>query len=681
MPATSHRTHPGIRTALATVIAAAMLTITIACNGQADPTPTPAPAPASQPTPTALTKTVPTETAPNDIAPAGITQPDVEATIQAAVKATIQATATPQPPTPTAPPTAAPAPTERPQTVNVPGTLPDDTETDLIKVAAGNNVFGWNLYHSMAPDNPNLLFSPISLHIALAMAYAGSAGDTARQMRNVAGYTLTPDRLHPTLALLTAALSREPGKYDKGALQLTTANSVWGQEGHPFLKSYLDLLAHSYQAPLRKVDFKNDPGGAAEDINRWVSDQTKGKIPSIISPDSLTDATKLILANAVYFKATWAQVFDPQDTRDDVFTNLDGTTETVPQMYIRKNFQYYEQEDYQAVVIPYQNYNTAFVLILPRENEFNAVERILHQRQMLKILDRKATREVQLYLPRFNTQSNLSVASILYRMGMPNAFDPTLANFSSMDGRICTQAGVDCLHISDVVHQATIELNELGTQASAATVVAVIEATGLPSKPPPPVEVRADHPFIYAVIDRNTSAVLFLGRITHITPGAAGVLTGNAAVPKRLRPPTPTPDPHEWLTPEICDDTLRSQLIFEKGTTTQDRMNEVIQVIRELRPECANRGWHPQVDDRNAVQGCWNGHIPTRAAGNAVIGSVRVPQSLFENDGPNANVRLTSSRDQDNNIIVYWSADPDHAPADGSSCWLYTNNIYAWSLE
>ncbi|HSR32452.1 MAG TPA: serpin family protein, partial [Anaerolineae bacterium] len=358
----------------------------------------------------------------------------------------------------------------------------------------------------------NLFYSPYSVSLALAMAYAGASGETDRQMADTLHFSLPQERLHPAFNALEQELDRRgqgASGTDGQGFRLNVVNSLWGQEDYRFLSEFLDLLAADYGAEMRRLDFAREER-ARKTINDWASQQTEGRIQELIPTGVLDAATRLVLVNAVYFNAAWARPFDPRATQDGVFHLLDGSWLTTPMMYQAASFAYADGPDYQAVVLPYDGYEIAMVILLPAQGQFEAVERSLDARRVKAVLQGLAERQVSLTLPRFEFESGFKLGAVLVEMGMPLAF--TLqADFSGMtpDGE---------LFISDVIHRATISVGEAGTEAAAAT-AGVMPPSAIPEDL---VTLTVDRPFLFLIRDLQTGTVLFLGRVVDPTSSAAG---------------------------------------------------------------------------------------------------------------------------------------------------------------
>jgi serine protease inhibitor len=376
-------------------------------------------------------------------------------------------------------------------------TSPTASESALTEAAAGNNAFAFGLYRAIRGGEGNLFYSPYSISLALAMTYAGARGETEKQMAQALHFTLPQEALHTAFNALELQLARPP--QTDGGFELRTANSLWGQKDFVFRPEYLDLLAENYGAGLRLVDFKDAAAReqARSAINEWVSAQTEDKIKELLAKGILTEDTRLVLANAIYFKAEWEKHF--YDTQDDVFTLLDGVTVTVPLMTNRLEAPYVDGEGYQAIEIPYKGNRMRMVVLLPDEGRFDAFEQTLDGERFSAILQALQPSDVKVYLPKFNYDASLELKPALSDMGMPDAFDGQRADFSGM-------TGTHDLVLSHVVHKAFVAVDEAGTEAAAATGI-VAEIVSMPSL------MKIDHPFLFVIRDAETGAVLFVGRV------------------------------------------------------------------------------------------------------------------------------------------------------------------------
>jgi serpin B len=385
---------------------------------------------------------------------------------------------------------------------------------DVISASTAMNAFGADLYAVLAKTvgGGNLVFSPASIETALVMTYAGAAGDTATEMAATLHFQLRGDALHQAFNSLDTLLEsrswqgKDPEGKDVGVL-VKTANSLWGQKDMTFEKLFLDTLAKDYGAGVRLVDYKTAAEDARKAINEWVAGETANKIEDLIPEGALDDLTRLVLVNAVYLDATWASQFDKAATADGSFTTLAGTEVTTPMMSQNAGFSYAKSDGWQAVELPYTRDELAMFLIVPDAGRFAEVEARLKD----GLVDQAAaalasTGEVDLSVPKFKFRTQASLSDALKALGMRKAFDLKVADFSGMTKQ-------EPLYISDVIHEAYIAVDEEGTEAAAATAV-IMRAGAMPMEP---VRLTIDRPFIFALRDKDTGAILFLGRVTDPT--------------------------------------------------------------------------------------------------------------------------------------------------------------------
>jgi serpin B len=374
----------------------------------------------------------------------------------------------------------------------------DDTKT----LASDNRAFAWDLYQKVSATQDNLVFSPASISIALAMAYGGAAGTTASQMATTLHFSLPTERLHPAFDALDLALESPPAStVDAGAFRLSLANAIWGQQGFAILPSYLDLLAENYGAGLQLVDFAQNNGETARlTINQWVSDKTAAKIPNLIPSGALDPNTRLVLTNAVYFKADWQSPFAP-NSHDGTFTTATGPIQ-VPIMVAgsESSVPSWSGAGYHAAALPYQGGTTSMVLIVPDAGTFSAFEAALTAPGLDTILTAAPTGRAIVSMPRFKFMTSVPLGAVLKDLGMTDAFSAA-ADLSGIDG-------AHDLLIQDVLHQAIIAVDEKGTEAAAATAVIVGTTSVAVGE-----QLNVDRPFLFAIRDDATGAIVFLGRV------------------------------------------------------------------------------------------------------------------------------------------------------------------------
>ena len=379
--------------------------------------------------------------------------------------------------------------------------------------AGGNavNAFGLDLYKTVAAGSSgNLVLSPASIAVALSMARAGARGATATEMAAVL-HGLGSDEPAAWLASLDAALNARTGSFPDIAgkpqdVTLRMTDAAFGQRGLKLEAAYLDALASRLGAGLRLVDYKTAAEAARVAINAWVADQTEQRIKELLGKGTLDDMTRLVLVNAIYLKAAWRLPFFDGATAPAPFTKLDGTAVSVPMMHLTEELAYAKGAGWQAVELPYVGGKLAMDVIVP--DDAKAFEGSLDGATFASIVDGLAPTSVVLGLPKFTAESHVSLGDVLAAMGMPTAFTDR-ADFSG----ITTE---EPLLITAVIHQANIDVDEHGTTAAAATAVVI----GRMSLPANQVTLTVDHPFLFALRDLETGAILFLGRITDPTAAA-----------------------------------------------------------------------------------------------------------------------------------------------------------------
>lgn len=378
---------------------------------------------------------------------------------------------------------------------------------DLQAAALANNTFGMAMYQAVQGTAPsgNVLFSPYSAELALAMTAQGAKGDTATQMAKALAFALPDAQMHPAFGALDLALmSRGQGALGKDGqpFRLKIANSTWGQQGFPFVAAFLDGLKVNYGAPMYAVNFTKDAEAARVLINNWVLDATEQKIKELIPKGAVDDLTRLVLVNAIYFNAAWEQQFDVKNTKDGVF-HAQAKDVTVPLMSQTGQFGYASGGDWQALDLRYDGGEVSMVVLLPQSGKLAQVEASLSGAQLSQLFGQLAPTQVHVTMPKWQIDWSAGLVKALAGLGMTDAFDPGKADFSGIGG------AKGELYVTAVLQKTFAAVDEKGTEAAAATAVIV----GTTSVPPPPVEFLADRPFLYFIRDVATGAVLFVGRV------------------------------------------------------------------------------------------------------------------------------------------------------------------------
>ena len=361
------------------------------------------------------------------------------------------------------------------------------------------NDFGFNLYKNLARENENIMISPVSVSLAMAMVYNGATGATREDMAralNVQGLEL--DRLNKNnLALLYYLTSADP------ELTVNIANSIWMLEDFKFSEAFVATVKNDYQAEAKKLDFA-DPK-SADVINKWVNDKTRGTIDQIVTPP-IDSQTIMFLINAVYFKGSWTSPFETELTSEQAFNLVDGQTVTVPTMYQSGSFDYLKSSGFQALRLPYgEDEQMAMVLFLPDQNtSLSEFQNQLNQDNWSNWQAHFEAKAGTLMLPKFTMEYEKSLNQVLAELGMGIAFEPGKADFSGL-----AAAAADDIYISNVKHKTFIEVDETGTEAAAVTSVEV----GTTSMPAYDFELNFDRPFFYAIEDSETGAIVFMGAV------------------------------------------------------------------------------------------------------------------------------------------------------------------------
>ncbi|MDQ3365187.1 MAG: serpin family protein [Myxococcota bacterium] len=376
---------------------------------------------------------------------------------------------------------------------------PAVTQAELATLVAGNTAFATDLYRQVRTEPGNLFMSPHSISTALAMTYAGAAGTTASQMASTLHFTLPPTQLHAALSKLDLELAARATAATGSAIpfRLTTANSIWGQQGKAFQAPFLDTLAVNYGAGLHVLDFAADPDGSREVINTWVEDRTNDRIKDLLPEGSINDGTRLVLANAIYFSAAWDDPFEASQTADRPFRLASGTSVAVPSLRQNAQYRYGVGDGFRSAELPYDGGQLAMVVVVP--DDLASFEAGLDPAILDQVTGSLQTHLLDLTLPKFRFDAPLSLTSTLQALGMTDAFGA--ADFSGIDG-------TRDLVITDVLHKGFVAIDEKGTEAAAATAV-VIGETSIPE----PATLVVDRPFLFFIRDVPTGAILFIGRV------------------------------------------------------------------------------------------------------------------------------------------------------------------------
>ena len=377
------------------------------------------------------------------------------------------------------------------------------TPGDAAAASSAINAFGLDLYRALANGKTNVVLSPASIALGLGMARAGARGQTATEMDAVmrslgsdenAGW---PNALDQALATRSGSFKDASG--EDRTVTLRIANAPFAQRDMPIEQAYLNALASRYGAGLQLVDYKTATEQARNSINGWVDGQTEHRINELLAPGVLTQDSRLTLINAIYLKAPWLTPFLQMDTKAGRFTRTDGSTVDIPMMAATESLGYAAGSGWRAVEVPYIGGSLAMTVIVP--DDLTTFEKTLSADQLDSITNGLADNQVTLFLPKFSIETKAELGHVLAALGMPTAFSDT-ADFSGITTG-------EQLQISEIIHQANIDVEEAGTEASASTAVGLREV----GRPLSQVTVNVDRPFLFALRDVPTGAILFMGRV------------------------------------------------------------------------------------------------------------------------------------------------------------------------
>jgi serpin B len=395
---------------------------------------------------------------------------------------------------------------------------------DFDLAATATNQLAVDLHRQLATGDENLCVSPYSIESALAMTFAGAEGETRTEMARV--LHLPNDGAVPTsfsalqrsleeMSAKTADLVKESKRFGGPSepITLSIANRLFAQKGYNFREAFLSLVKQNYGAAFEPLDFVTDPAAATQHINKWVADQTRDRIRDLIPAGALNNMTRLVLANALYIKAPWADPFSDKTTHPEPFHVHGGAPVDVPMMRKTAEFGYVKRDGFTAVSLPYVGDDLQFLVLLPDDvNGLDALESKLTANVLAECAKLEA-RDVDLHLPKFKLEPpTIALAKRFQTLGMKSAFDQPRG--SADFDRMAPRKPNDYLYISQIFHKTFIAMDEKGTEAAAATAVVMMRATAIAGPKPQPIEVKVDRPFVYAIQHVPSGVCLFLGRVT-----------------------------------------------------------------------------------------------------------------------------------------------------------------------
>ncbi len=373
--------------------------------------------------------------------------------------------------------------------------LPEEIAPAAAEVVAGNNAFAVDLYRELAgSETGNLFLSPFSISTAFAMVYGGARGQTADEIADVLHFS-GQDQLHPCYHALLQSIDRGTAF---GGYRLDTANRLWGDHHYTYVQDFLDLTRTRYEAELERLDF-SDGEGSRQIINTWVEDQTEGRIEDLLPEHSIDRGTVMVLTNAIYFKGNWEIQFDPEETADAYFYRGPDDPVTVPTMHrFDEDVLYGEAAGLKILELPYTGRDLSMFVLLPDAADgLPALETQLTPENLAAWTSTTAAVEADVTLPRFEFTWDVTLNEPLIEMGMPTPFSMG-ADFTG----IMADGGI---FISLAIHKAFVKVDEVGTEAAAATAIILERGAN--------TTFHANHPFLFLIRDNVTGSVLFLGRV------------------------------------------------------------------------------------------------------------------------------------------------------------------------
>ncbi len=385
--------------------------------------------------------------------------------------------------------------------------------------AASGNALGIELYLRLIQNSPNesLFISPYSIDAALAMVYPGTAGNTAEELRKGLHVKESPAAFTKSHAALAAVLasraehSATNANLDAGdrPFSLNVANALWGDRRVQFQPAFLSVLEREFKSPLRLFDTENLAKRASM-VNKWADENTNHRISQVVSANDMRDVG-LVIANAVYFSATWGTKFDKAETFDAPFSALNGSKTKVPMMHARREMSYAQIAGADVVDIPYKGNDLRFMVIVPAS--LSKFESSMNSRTLGDAQAALETCDIDLRLPKMKLQKTYALVDSLTALGVRDLFEARKADLSLMD---TTLGKMRLTHVDKVVHKTFLEVDERGTEAAAITSARGNMFGGHDMDPKPYCfkKVNADMPFLFSIYDRPTGTMLFLGRFT-----------------------------------------------------------------------------------------------------------------------------------------------------------------------
>lgn len=351
------------------------------------------------------------------------------------------------------------------------------------------NNYSFDLYHTVKNEKENFLLSPLNTYYTLLMAYEGAENRTKQAFEKVLHIKDADSAKNPILP----SLAEKQDNY-------TIANAIWVGKGFRAREAYRNVVEQKYSSDFLQTDFRHK-ASAVSDINGWVSEKTNRKINEIINESDIGPNTQFLISNALYFKGEWLHKFDRQKTISDNFFTSGQEQYREVFMQMTENFPYYENHRFQFISKPYKDSHLSFCIILPKELfGLDEIEKTVNADSLQSIVENAVSTRTSLYLPKFNLESGYRLGGALRQMGLGVAFSDE-SDFSGITEEVP-------LALEEIAHKTIIELDEEKTEAAAATATAIYVRGTSPSYK----IFKADHPFMFFVMDNRSKAILFMGR-------------------------------------------------------------------------------------------------------------------------------------------------------------------------
>jgi len=364
--------------------------------------------------------------------------------------------------------------------------------------------FAVNLYKNVSAkdQDKNQIMSPVSIALALALLENGADGNTRDELKRV----LIENGASADVLTTYRALEQQLRISDEKT-KLTIANGLFQDKDLKLKQDYLTSTRDCYETEISQVDFKNQLEQTRQKVNQWVSDKTSQKIPELFKQGSLNQGDRMVLANAVYFKASWKNSFSKTATKQDTFYKNGQDKQTVQYMHETSSHHISESDDLTALELAYSHQDLSMVVVLPKARDgLRNLEKRLTGKQLRDIISRMEQRQVKVQLPKFGVRSEINLKDTLSKMGLESMFSKS-ANFDRMSETK--------LEVDNGIHEAYININENGTEAAAATGFSM-NTRSMPHATVEPVSFVADHPFLYAIVHKGTGAIVFLGKVNSV---------------------------------------------------------------------------------------------------------------------------------------------------------------------